>query len=107
VEEHLVLPRKAERGDAVAVVYPCTRHASSPKERARDLNAAFADPNIRAVLAVPGGDDQITVIPHLDPMVVRPDSLRGCFAFCCSRRARSSYLPASSVGSCDLSLSRV
>ena len=38
-----------------------------------DINAAFADPTIRAILAVLGGDDQITVIPHLDPTLARAD----------------------------------
>jgi hypothetical protein len=42
-------------------------------ERAADLNAAFADPAIRAILAVVGGEDQITVIPHLDPVLARRD----------------------------------
>ena len=32
--------------------------------------AAFADPDIKAVLATIGGDDQITVLPFLDPEVV-------------------------------------
>ena len=32
--------------------------------------AAFADPSIRAVLATIGGDDEITLLPHLDPGVV-------------------------------------
>lgn len=51
----------------VPVEYPTTRRlGASPEERARDLNAAFADPSIRAILATVGGDDQITVIPHLD-----------------------------------------
>lgn len=51
----------------VPVEYPTTRQlGASPEDRARDLNAAFADPSIRAVLATVGGDDQITVIPHLD-----------------------------------------
>lgn len=31
------------------------------------MNAAFADPGIRAILATIGGDDQILVVPHLDP----------------------------------------
>ena len=35
--------------------------------------AAFGDPQIRAVLATIGGDDQITVLPHLDPAVVLAD----------------------------------
>jgi muramoyltetrapeptide carboxypeptidase LdcA involved in peptidoglycan recycling len=100
----ITVPRKAEPGDAVAIVspsfaapeffpavheqalqrltaitglvpveYPTTRKTSSPQDRARDLNTAFADPSIRAVLAVVGGEDQITVIPHLDPGAVRAD----------------------------------
>ncbi|MGH3477239.1 MAG: LD-carboxypeptidase [Nocardioidaceae bacterium] len=51
----------------VPVEFPTTRKLSaSTRERAEDLNSAFADPAIRAVLATVGGDDQITVIPHLD-----------------------------------------
>ncbi|HEY1574605.1 MAG TPA: LD-carboxypeptidase [Pseudonocardiaceae bacterium] len=46
---------------------------ANPQARARDLNAAFADPDIRAVLATVGGEDQITVVPHLDPAPVRAD----------------------------------
>jgi muramoyltetrapeptide carboxypeptidase LdcA involved in peptidoglycan recycling len=56
------------------VEYPSTRRLdASPENRADDLNAAFGDPEIRAVLATIGGDDQITVIPHLDPALVRAD----------------------------------
>ncbi|WP_312099804.1 S66 family peptidase [Corynebacterium dentalis] len=51
----------------IPVEFPTTRKlGASPRERAADINAAFADPRIRAVLATVGGDDQITVIPHLD-----------------------------------------
>jgi muramoyltetrapeptide carboxypeptidase LdcA involved in peptidoglycan recycling len=56
-----------------AVEYPTTRAQGSPAERARDLNAAFADPDIRAVMATIGGDDQITLLRHLDPDPVRED----------------------------------
>ncbi|HEX8628163.1 MAG TPA: S66 peptidase family protein [Catenuloplanes sp.] len=53
------------------VEYPTTRRlGASPRDRAADLMAAFADPDIRAVLATIGGDDQISVLPHLDPNVV-------------------------------------
>jgi muramoyltetrapeptide carboxypeptidase LdcA involved in peptidoglycan recycling len=54
------------------VEYPATRKlGATPQARAADLMAAFADPGIKAVLATIGGDDQITVLPHLDPEVVR------------------------------------
>lgn len=58
----------------VPVEFPTTRKlGASAQERAADVNAAFADPAIRAVLATIGGEDQITVVPHLDPDVVRSD----------------------------------
>jgi muramoyltetrapeptide carboxypeptidase LdcA involved in peptidoglycan recycling len=54
------------------VEYPTTRVlGADPRDRARDLQAAFADPSISAVLATIGGDDQIIVTPHLDPAVFR------------------------------------
>lgn len=54
--------------DLVPVEYPTTRQVdATPAERAADLMAAFADPDIRGVLASIGGEDQITVLPHLDP----------------------------------------
>mgnify|MGYP001169826476 CR=1 FL=1 len=54
------------------VEYPTTRAmGADPRDRARDLNAAFADPSVTAILATIGGDDQIRVIPHLDDEVIR------------------------------------
>lgn len=56
------------------VEFPTTRKlGASARERADDLNAAFADPEIRAVLATIGGEDQITVIRHLDPTPLASD----------------------------------
>ncbi|MBJ2119775.1 LD-carboxypeptidase [Arthrobacter sp. MSA 4-2] len=58
----------------VPVEFPTTRQlGASPEDRAADFNAAFADPTIRAILATVGGDDQITVIPHLDAGLARAD----------------------------------
>ena len=60
--------RLREEFGVVPVEYPATRSkGASAAERAADLMAAYADPTIRAVLATIGGDDQITVLPHLDP----------------------------------------
>jgi muramoyltetrapeptide carboxypeptidase LdcA involved in peptidoglycan recycling len=68
------MKRLAEITGLVPVEYPTTRQmGASPQDRAADLNAAFADPDIRAVLATIGGEDQITVVPHLDPEIVRAD----------------------------------
>lgn len=59
--------RLTEITGLIPVEYPTTRLLdASPEERAADVNAAFADPGIRAILATIGGDDQILVVPHLD-----------------------------------------
>nr|WP_245984365.1 S66 peptidase family protein [Streptomyces tateyamensis] len=63
----LGLKRLREEFGLEPVVYPGTaKWGATPAERAADLHAAFADPSIKAVLATIGGDDQITVLPHLD-----------------------------------------
>jgi muramoyltetrapeptide carboxypeptidase LdcA involved in peptidoglycan recycling len=68
------LRRLAEVTGLVPVEYPTTRRlGASARDRAADLHAAFADPEIRAVLATIGGEDQITVVPLLDPELVRAD----------------------------------
>jgi muramoyltetrapeptide carboxypeptidase LdcA involved in peptidoglycan recycling len=54
------------------VEYPATRlMGSTPRQRADDLHAAFADPEIKAVISAIGGDDQITVLPLLDGELLR------------------------------------
>ncbi len=59
--------RLAEVTGLIPVEYSTTRQVGAARRaRAADINAAFADPAIRAILAVIGGEDQITVIPHLD-----------------------------------------
>lgn len=63
--------RLAEATGLVPVEYPTTRRLdATPVDRAADLMAAFRDPSIGAVLTTLGGDDQITVVPHLDPAVL-------------------------------------
>jgi muramoyltetrapeptide carboxypeptidase LdcA involved in peptidoglycan recycling len=58
----------------IPVEYPTTRQLdASPEARAADVNAAFADPDIRAILATIGGDDQILVVPHLDAALAQAD----------------------------------
>lgn len=58
----------------VPVEYPTTRMlGATPEQRAADLNTAFTDPSIRAVLATIGGSDLILVTPHLDATAVRAD----------------------------------
>ncbi|MFD9301451.1 S66 peptidase family protein [Streptomyces sp. NPDC060048] len=68
----LGLRRLSEDFGLKPVEYPTTRTmGASPEERAADIHAAFADPEIKAVIASIGGDDQITVIPHLDAALLR------------------------------------
>jgi muramoyltetrapeptide carboxypeptidase LdcA involved in peptidoglycan recycling len=71
--------RLAEVTGLVPVEYPTTRQVgASARERAADLNAAFADPGIRAILATIGGEDQIQVVAHLNPDLVRKDPKPFC-----------------------------
>ena len=51
--------------------YPTTRMAKDdlykrPQQRADDLNAAFADPAVKAIVSSIGGDDSVRLLPHLD-----------------------------------------
>jgi len=75
-----VFPQVHERGlrvlredlELVPVEYPTTRLVgASASDRARDINAALANPDIKALMAVIGGSDQITVLRYLDPEIVR------------------------------------
>lgn len=66
--------RLGELTGLVPVEFPTTRRIdATPEARAADVNAAFADPSIRAILATIGGDDQLLVVPHLDSNVALAD----------------------------------
>ncbi|TNM36357.1 LD-carboxypeptidase [Nocardioides albidus] len=66
--------RLAEVTGLVPVEYPTTRRlGASAQDRAADVNAAFADPAVRAIVASVGGEDQITVVPHLDASLALAD----------------------------------
>ncbi len=68
----LGLARLREDFGLVPVEYPTTRKmGSTPRERAADIHAAFADPANKAVITSIGGDDQITVLPLLDRELIR------------------------------------
>jgi muramoyltetrapeptide carboxypeptidase LdcA involved in peptidoglycan recycling len=73
-QHEVAMRRLREDFELEPVEYPTTRRlGASPADRAADLQAAYADPAIRAVLATIGGDDQITVLAHLDPTPFRAD----------------------------------
>ncbi|MGW1801962.1 S66 family peptidase [Streptomyces sp. NPDC001984] len=68
----LGLQRLREEFELEPVEYPTTRKmGTTPQERADDIHAAFADPEVKAVIASIGGDDQITVLPLLDRELIR------------------------------------
>lgn len=68
------MARLLELTGLVPVEFPTTRKLGAPpEERAADFNAALADPEIRAILATIGGEDQIRVVPFLDAGLLRSD----------------------------------
>ena len=57
------------------VEYPTARKcpeylSKNPKARAEDINAAFSDPSIKAIIATIGGNDQIRILPYLNKEVI-------------------------------------
>ncbi len=68
----LGLDRLRESFELEPVEYPTTRRlGASAADRVADLHAAFADPTITAILASIGGDDQITLLHHVDQDLLR------------------------------------
>jgi muramoyltetrapeptide carboxypeptidase LdcA involved in peptidoglycan recycling len=63
----LGLQRLRNEFDLLPVEYATTRAAeASPAKRAADVHSAFADPDVRAVIASIGGEDELKVLAHLD-----------------------------------------
>lgn len=68
------LRRLTDLTGLIPVEYPTTRQLdANPEARAADVNDAFADTRIRALLATIGGDDQLLVVPHLDAALAQAD----------------------------------
>jgi muramoyltetrapeptide carboxypeptidase LdcA involved in peptidoglycan recycling len=42
-----------------------------PQARAADVNQAFADPAVKAIIASIGGDDSVRILPYLDKELIR------------------------------------
>jgi muramoyltetrapeptide carboxypeptidase LdcA involved in peptidoglycan recycling len=53
--------------------------AANPKARAEDINNAFADKSIKAVIATIGGNDQIKILDYLDKNTIdeNPNMIMG------------------------------
>lgn len=63
----LGMTRLREEFGLVPVEYATTRSAeASPTDRAREIHTAFADPDIKAIVAAIGGEDEVKVLRHLD-----------------------------------------
>ncbi|SEP20951.1 Muramoyltetrapeptide carboxypeptidase LdcA (peptidoglycan recycling) [Halogranum amylolyticum] len=67
--------------DLEPVEFPTARESDSylfdhPEERAEDVERAFADPEIAAVVSTIGGNDQIRILEHLDADVLRANPTR-------------------------------
>ena len=43
----------------------------NPQARADDLMQAFADPSIKAIISMIGGDDSLRILPYIDLDVIR------------------------------------
>jgi muramoyltetrapeptide carboxypeptidase LdcA involved in peptidoglycan recycling len=68
----LGLTRLREEFGLRPVEYPTTRAAQAPPaQRAADIHAALADRQIKAIIASIGGEDELKVLAHLDPDVLR------------------------------------
>jgi muramoyltetrapeptide carboxypeptidase LdcA involved in peptidoglycan recycling len=70
-----------DRFDLDPVEFPTARKgddwlADHPAARARDIEDAFRDPDIAAVLATIGGNDQVRILRHLDAAVLREHPTR-------------------------------
>lgn len=71
----LGLKRIIEHFQLVPIEYPTARKSpdylnKNPEARAEDLNRAFADPSIKAIIATIGGNDEIRILPYLDSKVI-------------------------------------
>lgn len=76
----LGLSRLREIFELVPLEFKATRKVGSTKEeRAKDLIAAFENPEVKAVIASIGGDDQVTYINQLpsEPFVQNPKPFFG------------------------------
>lgn len=70
-----------ERFDLEPILFPTARRSDEwlydhPAARARDVEAAFRDPDVGAVLATIGGNDQVRILRHLDRDALRANPTR-------------------------------
>lgn len=67
----LGLKRLREAFGLIPVEYPTTRSMwTAAEERARDVHAAFVDPEIKGIICSIGGDYEIKMLKYLDPEII-------------------------------------
>ncbi|HYN88768.1 MAG TPA: LD-carboxypeptidase [Ardenticatenaceae bacterium] len=76
-------PHRLERGveqlQALGFTVKIASHArnqrgfvsDTPENRAADIHATFADPEVKAIIAAIGGDHSCHLLPHLDFELIR------------------------------------
>ena len=77
----LGLERLRNEFELEPVVYPSVEWdqqtlEDNPEDRATELEKAFGDPEIKGIIPVIGGHDQIRVLPHLDAEILRSNPTR-------------------------------
>ncbi|MFA9504568.1 S66 peptidase family protein [Natrinema sp. H-ect1] len=77
----IAVERLRSRFDLEPVLYETAQQNGEylrehPRERAADVMRAFEDPDISAAIAVFGGDDQLRILKHLDPDILRENPTR-------------------------------
>jgi muramoyltetrapeptide carboxypeptidase LdcA involved in peptidoglycan recycling len=77
----LGLERMQEEFDLVPLEFPTAERSNEylydhPEERARDVMDAFEDPDVSAVVATIGGNDQVRILDSLDPELLRENPTR-------------------------------
>src|SRR3989344_2730740 len=66
----LGIKRLKEDFGLIPVEYPATKKKGvTGEERIADLEAAFSDPQIKAVIITIGGNDEVTYVKKIDPKV--------------------------------------
>jgi len=70
-----------ERFELETVTYPSAERDTEylnqhPEEKAEELMEAFEDPEIKGVVAVTGGDEQLRVLKHLEPKRLKQNPTR-------------------------------
>lgn len=77
----LGLERLREQFNLEPVIFPTARQSGAflsrnPRARAADIHEAVRDPEISGIMATIGGSDQLRVLSHLDPELLRDHPTR-------------------------------